>query len=85
MKLRGKYARRRTDIERYSKHIRRIMQNNEEYLTTFKLLKHKSEHMSFSRGSGKTSPWLIMGIMGCYVRSSKYLGRNWRKKKRVAR
>ena len=85
MKLRGKYARRRTKIERYNKHIARIMQNNDEYLSTFKLLKHKSEHMGFGRGSCKISPLLFMGIMGCYVHSSKYLGRNWRKMKRVAR
>lgn len=85
MKIKGKYARRRTDIERYSKHISKIVQNNEEFLSTFKLLKHMSEHMVLARGSGKTSPWLYMGIMGRYMHSSKYLGRNWRKRRRVTR
>ena len=83
MRLRGAHARRRTKIERYNKHISRIMKNDEEFLSTFKRLKHKSEHMGFGRGSGKTSPLLIMGIMMCYVHSSKYLGRNWRKRRRI--
>lgn len=82
MRLRGAHARRKTRIERSTKRIARLMQNNDEYLAMYRRLKHTSEHVVFARGSGKTSPLLIMG---CFVHSSKYLGRNWRKRKRVAK